>query len=319
MSSARDSDLWWRNAMIYCLDVETFLDSNGDGVGDLQGLIRRIDYLAGMGISCIWLMPFYPSANRDDGYDITDFYSVDPRLGTLGDFVELVRAAKDRGLRVLVDLVVNHTSDRHPWFRSARSSRTSAYRAFYVWSDTPLEEPGNEVVFPDAEDSLWTWDDKAGQYYLHHFYSHQPDLNIANPDVRDEIARIAGLWLQLGVDGFRVDAVPFLLETGGIKDAPALDPHLGRAPARRRRAARRGEPPPGVAREVLRRRSRRRAPAAVQLPRDEGDVPRVGAPRCPAARDGTTGDAVAAGAVPVGELPAQPRRADPRPADRLRA
>ena len=127
---------------------------------------------------------------------------------------------------MLVDLVVNHTSDKHPWFRSARASRTSRFRDFYVWSDEPLKEPGDEVVFPDQEDSLWTWDEKAGQYYLHHFYSHQPDLNIANPDVRDEIARIAGVWLQLGVDGFRVDAVPFLLETGGIEGAPDLDPHL---------------------------------------------------------------------------------------------
>jgi glycosidase len=198
--SARDSDLWWKNAVIYCLDVETYLDSDGDGIGDLAGLIRRIDYLAGMGISCIWLMPFHPSPNRDDGYDITDYYAVDDKLGTLGDFVVLVRAAKDRGLRVVIDLVVNHTSDRHPWFRSARASRTSRFRDFYVWRDEPSSQPKAEVVFPDAEQSIWAWDDKAGQYYLHHFYSHQPDLNIANPAVRDEIAKIAGFWLQLGID-----------------------------------------------------------------------------------------------------------------------
>ncbi len=225
MSKARDSDLWWRNAIVYCLDIETFLDSNGDGIGDLQGLIERIDYLAGLGVGCVWLMPFYPSPNRDDGYDITDFYGVDERLGSLGDFVVLIRAAKHRGLRVLVDLVVNHTSDRHPWFRSARSSRRSPFRDFYVWRDEPSAKPASDVVFPDAEDSIWTWDDRAGQYYLHHFYSHQPDLNIANPGVREEISRIAGFWLELGVDGFRVDAVPFLLETGGIADAPELDPH----------------------------------------------------------------------------------------------
>ena len=226
MSKAHDSDLWWKNAVIYCLDVETYLDSNGDGIGDLPGLIERIDYLAGMGISCIWLMPFYPSANRDDGYDITNYYAVDERLGTLGDFVVLIRAARDRGIRVIVDLVVNHTSDKHPWFKAARSSRTSPFRDFYVWRDEPPKQPAGDVVFPDAEDSIWAFDKKTEQYYLHHFYSHQPDLNIANPAVREEIARIAGFWLELGVDGFRVDAVPFLLETRGIPDAPHLDPHL---------------------------------------------------------------------------------------------
>src|SRR5680860_501217 len=169
-------------------------------------------------------MPFYASPNRDDGYDVTDFYSVDERLGSLGDFVVFVRTAKDRGLRVLIDLVVNHTSDQHPWFRAARESRESPYRDYYVWRDQPSEEPAAKVVFPDAEDSIWTFDEVAGQHYLHHFYSHQPDLNIASPAVREEIAEIAGFWLQLGVDGFRVDAVPFLLETGGIPGEVDLDP-----------------------------------------------------------------------------------------------
>lgn len=225
MSTARTSDLWWKNAVIYCLDVETFLDWNHDGIGDLQGLTERVDYLAGLGVSCLWLMPFHPSPNRDDGYDITDFYGVDPKLGSLGDFVAFIRTAKDRGLRVIIDLVVNHTSDQHPWFRAARSKPSSQFRDFYVWRDERAKEPKWDPVFPDAEDSLWTWDDRAGQWYLHHFYSHQPDLNIGNPDVRDEIARIAGYWLQLGVDGFRVDSVPFLLETGGIPGAEELDPH----------------------------------------------------------------------------------------------
>ena len=225
MSNARTSDLWWKTAVVYCLDVETFFDWDGDGIGDLSGLTERIDYLAGLGISCIWLMPFQPSPNRDDGYDITDYYGVDHRLGSLGDFVALVRTAKDRGLRVIIDLVVNHTSDRHPWFRAARASRTSEFRDFYVWADEPPAKPKAEVVFPDAEDSIWTYDDKAGQYYLHHFYSHQPDLNIGNPTVRDEIAKVIGFWLELGVDGFRMDAVPFLLETGGITGDVTLDPH----------------------------------------------------------------------------------------------
>jgi trehalose synthase len=226
MSTARTSDLWWKNAIVYCLDVETFLDSNGDGIGDFNGLTERLDYLAGLGITCLWLMPFYPSPNRDDGYDITDYYNVDERLGSLGDFVMFMRTAKDRGLRVIIDLVVNHTSDKHPWFKSSRRSRTSEHRDYYVWRDEPSDQPDAGVVFPDAEDSIWELDERTGQYYLHHFYSHQPDLNIANADVREEIAKIAGFWLELGVDGFRVDAVPFLIELGGITEGEIdLDPH----------------------------------------------------------------------------------------------
>ncbi len=225
MSMTHTSDQWWKNAVIYCLDVETFLDWNGDGMGDLAGLGERVDYLAGIGVSCLWLMPFFPSPNRDDGYDISDYYGVDDRLGTLGDFAALIRTAKDRGLRVIVDLVVNHTSDRHPWFRAARASRNSPFRDFYVWMDEPPAQKKSDVVFPDAEDSIWAWDEKAGQWFLHHFYSHQPDLNLSNRAVRDEIAKIAGFWLELGVDGFRVDAVPFLLEGGAIPGDVGLDPH----------------------------------------------------------------------------------------------
>jgi trehalose synthase len=224
VTTARTSDLWWKNAVIYCLDVETFLDWDGDGIGDIRGLTERIDYLAGIGINCIWLMPFQPSPNRDDGYDITDFYGVDARLGTLGDFVTLIRTAKDRGMRIIVDLVVNHTSDQHPWFRDARTSPDSRFRDFYVWRDRPTRTPKASIVFPDAEDSIWAWDDKAEQWYLHHFYSHQPDLNIGNRLVRDEIAKIAGFWLELGIDGFRVDAVPFLIDTSQIDDID-LNPH----------------------------------------------------------------------------------------------
>jgi trehalose synthase len=225
VSTARTGDLWWKNAVVYCLDVETFLDSDGDGCGDIEGLIERIDYLAGIGITCLWLMPFFPSPNRDDGYDVTDYYAVDPKLGSLGDVVALIRTAKDRGMRVIIDLVVNHTSDQHPWFRSSRRSTTSPHRDWYVWRDEPSEQPDADVVFPDAEDSIWSRDAKTGQWYLHHFYGHQPDLNIANPDVREEIHKIAGFWLELGVDGFRVDAVPYLIETGGIDGDVDLDPH----------------------------------------------------------------------------------------------
>ncbi|MFD3974112.1 alpha-amylase family protein [Streptomyces cyaneofuscatus] len=226
MRLTRTSDLWWKNAVVYCLDVETYQDGNGDGTGDFAGLTQRIDHLVRLGVTCVWLMPFYPTRERDDGYDITDFYGVDPRLGTLGDFTEFVRTARDRGIRVIADLVVNHTSDHHPWFLDARSSRTSAHRDWYVWVDSPPEDGPEGVVFPDSEDSVWELDETTGQYYLHRFFKQQPDLNVANPAVRDEIARIMGFWTQLGLSGFRVDAVPFLLETDGQEDAFRLpDPH----------------------------------------------------------------------------------------------
>jgi trehalose synthase len=226
MRLTKTADLWWKNAVIYCLDVETFADGDGDGRGDLRGVIDRIDHLHRLGVTCLWLMPFYPTPDRDDGYDITDFYGVDPRLGTLGELVELVRTARDRGIRVIADLVVNHTSAQHPWFQDARSSPDSRYRDWYVWQDEPPADGPQGVVFPDQETSLWEYDRTAKQYYLHRFYKYQPDLNVANPDVRDEIARILGFWTHLGLSGFRVDAVPFLLETAGQDDADALpDPH----------------------------------------------------------------------------------------------
>jgi len=216
------SDLWWKTAVVYCLDVETYLDSDGDGVGDFAGLARRIDYLADLGVTCLWLMPFYPTPDRDDGYDISDFYGVDRRLGSHGDFVEVMRTARDRGMRVIVDLVVNHTSDRHPWFLSARRSTSSPFRDFYVWRDEPPAKQ-QPTVFPGEEASVWEFDEKSGQYFQHVFYRHQPDLNIGNPRVRDEIAKVIGFWLALGVNGFRIDAVPFLIEPPSGVDIG--DPH----------------------------------------------------------------------------------------------
>jgi len=220
------SDQWWKNGVIYCLDVETFLDGDGDGIGDFAGLADRVDYLAGIGVTTLWLMPFFPTPDRDDGYDITDFTNVDPRLGTLGQCVELIRTAHDRGIRVIVDLVVNHTSNQHPWFRSARADPDSPYRDWYVWAEEKPDPGKMTETFPGEQDGVWSYDRKARLWYLHRFYAHQPDLNFANPAVRDEIARIVGFWLQLGVSGFRVDAVPFLLELeDGKGPAPTIDPH----------------------------------------------------------------------------------------------
>ncbi|GAA4189860.1 alpha-amylase family protein [Gryllotalpicola kribbensis] len=217
-------DLWWKTAIVYCLDVKTFLDWNDDGVGDFPGLAQRIDYLASLGVTCLWLMPVHPSGGVDDGYDPIDFYAVDERLGSLGDFVEMVRVARDRGIRVVIDLVVQHTSDRHPWFQKSRESTQSPFRDFYIWrTDCPPQSP-QDSAFPGDEDGVWDRDEKTGEYFRHQFYTREPDLNLTNPRVRDEIAKLAGFWLQLGISGFRVDAVPFLL-SGEDPNASAGELH----------------------------------------------------------------------------------------------
>ncbi|HSU88291.1 MAG TPA: alpha-amylase family protein [Terriglobia bacterium] len=206
-------DLWYKNAIIYSLNVGTFMDSNGDGIGDFEGLSRCLDYLSGLGVTCIWLQPFQPSPNRDGGYDISDYYGVDPRHGSSGDFVDFTHQAKQRGIRVIIDLVVNHTSDQHPWFQSARADKNSRYRSWYAWSKTRPKDYRQGMVFPGVQRSTWTFDKVAHEWYFHRFYEFQPDLNTENPDVRTEIQRIMGYWLQLGVSGFRLDAVPFIIET----------------------------------------------------------------------------------------------------------
>ncbi len=215
------SDLWYKNAIVYCLAIERFMDTNGDGVGDFAGAARRLDYLHGLGVTTIWLLPFQPSPQRDDGYDISDYYAVDPRYGTLGDFVEFTHAAAQRGMRVIIDLVVNHTSNRHPWFKAARRDANSPYRDWYLWSKEKPKNADEGMVFPGVQKTTWTYDSQAEAYYFHRFYDFQPDLNTANPAVQAEILKIMGFWLQLGVSGFRVDAMPFVIaeEGAGIKKA----------------------------------------------------------------------------------------------------
>jgi maltose alpha-D-glucosyltransferase/alpha-amylase len=216
-------DQWYKNAIIYCLDVETYADSDGDGIGDFKGLTHRLDYLSGLGVSCLWLMPFYPTPNCDDGYDVADYTAVDPRFGSMADFAEFMVEARERGLHVIVDLVPNHTSDQHPWFQAARSDPDSKYRDYYTWRHDAPPETGDSVVFPGEQDGIWSYDEEAGAWYLHHFYQFQPDLNFSNPDVRDEFRKIIGLWLQLGVSGFRVDAAPFLIDLTGVGLETDLD------------------------------------------------------------------------------------------------
>ncbi len=208
-------DLWYKSAIIYCLDVEKYQDANGDGIGDFEGLMRRLDYLQGLGVTCVWLQPFYPSPNRDNGYDVADFYGVHDKHGSLGDFVEFMNRADSLGIRVIVDLVVNHTSVDCPWFQDARRDRKSYYRDWYVWADERPKNHKDGIVFPGQQTSTWDLDRRSGQWYFHRFYKHQPDLNTWNPRVRQEIQKIMGFWLQLGVSGFRMDAVPFLIQKKG--------------------------------------------------------------------------------------------------------
>jgi maltose alpha-D-glucosyltransferase/alpha-amylase len=209
------NDLWYKNAIVYCLSVSAYMDANGDGIGDFRGLMNRLDYLQGLGVTAIWLMPFQPSPFRDDGYDVADYYGVDPRYGTLGDFVEFTHGCRQRGIRVLIDLVVNHTSDKHPWFQEARIDPKSQYRDWYVWSKKKPKHADDGVVFPGVQKSTWNYDKIARAWYFHRFYDFQPDLNTSNPKVQAEILKIMGFWIQLGVSGFRMDAVPFVIAKKG--------------------------------------------------------------------------------------------------------
>jgi maltose alpha-D-glucosyltransferase/alpha-amylase len=202
---------WYKRAVLYSLEVDAFQDSNGDGVGDLRGLLSRLDYIARLGATCVWLNPIHPSPGRDEGYDITDHFAVHPALGTLGDVVDLVDAAGDRGMRVMLDLVVNHTSIEHRWFHSARSDPRSPYRDWYIWCDHEPSDRHQGMVFPGVQKETWTFDEQAQAWYFHRFYDFEPDLNHGNPAVREEIRKIIGFWLRLGIAGFRVDALPFVI------------------------------------------------------------------------------------------------------------
>lgn len=207
------TDLWWKNAVIYGIDIERFMDGNGDGRGDFVGLTSKLPYIAGLGVNCIWLLPFYPSAERDNGYDIADYFRVDSRYGTFEDFLAFVHAAGEHGIRIVIDLVAQHTSTHHPWFQSARHDPRSPFRDYYVWSDHPPKPPpGKDTMFPGEEDGVWTFDEVAQSYYHHRFYSFQPGLNHRNPAVLAEIERVTDFWMSFGISGFRIDAASHLIE-----------------------------------------------------------------------------------------------------------
>jgi maltose alpha-D-glucosyltransferase/alpha-amylase len=219
-------DLWYKDAVFYEVHVKAFQDSNDDGVGDFPGLTARLDYIQDLGVDCLWLLPFYPSPLRDDGYDIADFQEVSPLYGKMADFETFIAEAHRRGLRVIADLVMNHTSDKHPWFQSARSAPDSPHRNYYVWSDTDQRYRDARIIFVDTEKSNWTWDPDAKAYYWHRFFSHQPDLNYDNPAVQTAMLDAMRFWLDKGLDGFRCDAVPYLFEREGTSCENLPESHV---------------------------------------------------------------------------------------------
>jgi maltose alpha-D-glucosyltransferase/alpha-amylase len=214
--SAESDPLWYKDALIYQTHIRAFFDSNGDGIGDFAGLTQKLDYLQDLGVTAVWVLPFYPSPLKDDGYDTADYTDVNPMYGTLRDVRVFVREAHKRGLRVITELVFNHTSDQHPWFQRARRAKPgSNQRDFYVWSDTPDKYSDARIIFKDFEHSNWTYDNVAEAYYWHRFYSHQPDLNFDNPKVHEALFKALDFWLAMGVDGLRLDAIPYLYEREG--------------------------------------------------------------------------------------------------------
>jgi maltose alpha-D-glucosyltransferase / alpha-amylase len=218
--------LWYKDAVIYQVHVKSFFDSNNDGIGDFPGLIAKLDYIKDLGVNTIWLLPFYPSPRRDDGYDISNYRAVHPDYGTMADAKRFIAEAHKRGLRVITELVINHTSDQHPWFQRARRAKPgSAARNYYVWSDTDEKYDGTRIIFLDTEKSNWTWDPVAKQYFWHRFYSHQPDLNFDNPQVMKEVLSVMRFWLDMGIDGLRLDAIPYLIERDGTNNENLPETH----------------------------------------------------------------------------------------------
>lgn len=217
---------WWQDSIIYVVDVEKFYDSNNDGIGDFAGLTEKIDYIADLGVNCIWLLPFYESTHRDNGYDITDYFHVDPRQGSLDDFIAFIHAAGERGIRVIIDFVTNHTSNKHPWFEAARHDSRSRYRDYYYWSDNPPPTPpGKGTMFPGEENSVWAYDESARAYYYHRFYHFQPSLNPHNSNVREELERVVDFWMSFGVSGLRIDAAAMMVEAPAPEFQELKDPH----------------------------------------------------------------------------------------------
>ena len=313
---------WFQHAVFYEVLIRGYNDANNDGTGDLRGLREKLDYIEWLGIDCIWLLPFYPSPMRDGGYDISDFFNVSPDYGNIGDLVGFLEDAHRRGIRVIADLVMNHTSDEHPWFKESRSSRDNAKADWYVWNDDDQKWPDARVVFTDVERSNWTWDDNRQQYYWHRFYHHQPDLNYDNPEVADTMIDLVRFWFDLGFDGFRLGrrAVP-LPARRHERRAPARDARVHQAhPQADRRRLPRPHPPGGGERLAERRgrllRRRRRVPPLLPLPAHaaplHGGAARAAVPdhRDPGADPGHRRR------LPVGHLPAQPRRAHPRAGQR---
>jgi maltose alpha-D-glucosyltransferase/alpha-amylase len=231
--SITNDPLWYKNAIFYELHIRSFVDSNGDGKGDLLGIIPKLDYLQDLGVDCIWLMPMFPSPLKDDGYDIADYYNIHPDYGTVEDFRKLVEEAHARGIRVITDLVLNHTSDLHPWFTESRKSKDNPYRDYYVWSETDQKYKEARIIFLDTEPSNWTLDPTTNEYYWHRFYSSQPDLNYDNPVVADEMIKVLKYWMDMGIDGFRADAVPYLFEREGTncENLPETHAYLKRVRA----------------------------------------------------------------------------------------
>ncbi|RYZ92930.1 MAG: alpha-amylase, partial [Moraxellaceae bacterium] len=229
-SSQDDSFLndptWYKDAVIYQVHVKSYFDSNNDGVGDFVGLISKLDYIADLGVNAIWLLPFYPSPMRDDGYDIAEYRAIHPPYGNMADARRFIAESHKRGMRVITEMVINHTSDQHPWFQKSRTAKKdSKWRNFYVWSDTNQKYENTRIIFSDTESSNWTWDAVAGQYFWHRFYSNQPDLNFDNPDVLKEVLSVMNFWFDIGVDGLRLDAIPYLIEREGTLNENLAETH----------------------------------------------------------------------------------------------